>query len=100
VDIKKHAINKAMQSPSKYKISAIGLDHRGKVLGSTFNSLRFNRYGGGLHAEMRLIQRYRNNVKTIILCRVGRSGNILPIQPCERCAKVLTKKNITVITVE
>ena len=93
------AINKAKQSPSKYKISAIGLDHRGKLLGSAFNSPRFGRYGGGLHAEMRLLHRYGTNVKTVIVCRVGLSGDILPIDSCPRCKKVLDKLGIKVLSI-
>ena len=94
------AINKAEQSPSKFKISAIGLDEKGQVLGSAFNSIRFDRFGGGVHAEMALLSRYGNNVKIIILCRVGKSGELRPIHPCEKCQKILDKKSIKVITVE
>lgn len=94
------AIKKAAQSPSKYKISAIGLDDKGQVLGSAFNGLRFERFGGGIHAEMALLARYGKNVRTIILCRVGMAGDLRPIKPCDRCQKTLDKKSIKVITVE
>ena len=93
------AINKALQSQGRYKISAIGLDHKGNVLGSCFNHVRFDRYGGGAHAEMRLVQRYKTNVKTIIICRVGRSGNVLPIKPCNKCQKILDKLKIKTVTI-
>ena len=98
-EIQDRAINKAKQSQAKYKISAIGLDKKGKVLGSAFNQLRFSKFGGGLHAEMLLLHRYGNKVKTIILCRVGKHGSILPIEPCKKCQKILDKLKIKVISV-
>jgi len=94
------AKQKANQSPTRYKVSAIGLDHKGNLLGSAFSSYRFSRYGGGIHAEMALLHRYSSNVKTILICRVGRSGDILPIDPCPRCQKVLNKLGIKVITMK
>ena len=93
------AKKKASQSPSKYKISAIGLDFKGNIVGSAFNSLRFNCYGGGIHAEMALLSRYGSHIKTIILCRVGRTGLVLPIHPCEKCQKILDKMGVKVVTI-
>jgi cytidine deaminase len=97
--IQDRAINKAKQSQAKYKISAIGLDRRGNLLGSACNQLRFSKFGGGLHAEMLLLHRYGNKVKTIILCRVGRGGDVLPIEPCDKCQKVLDKLKIKVVSI-
>jgi len=94
------AIKKSQNSSSKFKISAVGLNHKGEILGQAFNRPRFDRYGGGVHAEMALLNRYGNRVKTIILCRTGNSGDILPIDPCVRCQKVLDKKGIKVVTVK
>ena len=94
------AKQKANQSPTRYKVSAIGLDHKGNLLGSSFSSFRFSRYGGGLHAEMALLHRYGANIKTMIICRVGRSGEILPIDSCSRCQKVLNKMGIKVIALK
>lgn len=94
-----YAKKKAGQSICKYRISAIGLDKFGKVLGAAMNRPMLSKYHGGVHAEMSLLQRYKNNVKTIILCRVSASGNLLPIDPCERCAKVLDKMNIKVVSI-
>lgn len=94
------AINKALQSSSTHKVSAIGLNAKGELLGAAFNSPRFSRHGGGNHAEMALLKRYGKNVRTIILCRTGKSGDILPIEPCSRCSKVLKKLGIKVYTVK
>lgn len=94
------AIQKAKQSNIKFKISAIGLNHKGEYLGSAFNDVRFDHFGGGFHAEMRLLHRYGNKVKTIILCRVGKSGKIRPIEPCKNCQKVLDKLKIKVVLIK
>jgi len=93
------AIQKARNSPSKFKISVIGFNAKGEVVGQAFNSLRFNHQGGGIHAEMALLKRYGNHIKTVLLCRVGNSGDILPIDPCPSCKRVLDKKRIKVIKV-
>jgi len=44
------------------------------------------RFGGGIHAEMALMAQYRKNIHHILIVRVGRSGNFLPIDPCEMCS--------------
>ena len=100
MDIMAFAVKKAKQAPSKFKVSAIGLDYKGNYLGSAYSSTRFLRYGGGLHAEMALLHRYGDKVKTMIICRVGQSGEIRPIEPCERCQKILDKMNIKVYCIK
>lgn len=94
------AKQKAKQSSGRYKISAVGFDHKGNYLGISCNYKRFDRYGGGLHAEMNLLHRYGSKVKTMMICRVGATGDLLPIDPCERCQKVLDKLGIKVITIK
>jgi len=94
------AIKKAEQSISSYKISAIGLSRNGNVIASAMNRPRFGRYGGGVHAEMEVLRKGAGKISTIILCRVGLSGKVRPIHPCESCQKVLDKYGIKVITVE
>lgn len=91
--------SKAHKSDCKYKISAIGFDKKGELIGVTNNTHRFLGKGKGLHAEMRLIRRYGNNIKTMIICRVGRSGIMRPIDPCETCSRVATKLGIKIQTI-
>lgn len=97
--IRKTAISKARQSISGYKISAIGISKNGNIISKATNHPRFDRYGGGLHAEMKLLRKCGNRISTIILCRVNRNGGVLPIEPCPRCKKILDRKMIKVITV-
>jgi|GEM_PF-1906653 len=90
---------KAHKSDCKYKISAIGFDKKGELVGITNNTHRFIGKGRGLHAEMRLMKHYGNNLKTIIICRVGRSGLMRPIEPCETCARIAAKLGIKIHTI-
>ena len=92
------AIKKAKQSSCRFKVSAIGLDKNGKFLGAAYNRHRMSKKGGGIHAEIALLNKTKD-VKTIILCRVGRSGDLLPIHPCKTCQRVLDKMNIKVYTI-
>lgn len=92
------AIRKANQSSCHYRISAIGFSKRGDMLCCYTNKPRFSRLGGGLHAEMRVI-RSNPKVKTMLICRIGAGGALLPIHPCKRCSKVLNKLGVKVVTV-
>ena len=90
---------KAIRSPSKYHIGVIGLNIRGEIIGTAFNSPRFNRIGGGNHAEMMLMRKCGRDLKTIILCRVGARGNILPIDPCIVCKTKADELKIKIVTI-
>lgn len=94
------SIRKASKSSGRYKISAIGINYRGEIIGSAFNTPRFHRKGGGNHAELNLIKRCGKDLKTIILCRVGGFGNLLPIHPCKTCQTKADELGIKIITVD
>jgi hypothetical protein len=94
--------NKASRSPSKIKISAIAFDNKGDILGTvtnSFNNWEIPRKSTGKHAERTLIARYGELIKTILICRVGLGGNILPIDPCPTCQKVAKKYGIKIVSV-
>lgn len=93
------AINKARQSISSFRISAIGISKNGNVIASAFNRPRFGRSGGGVHAEMELLRRGRNQIATIILCRIGKNEEVLPIEPCIHCRKIIDKLGIKIVYV-
>jgi len=100
---------KASHSPCTYRISAIAFDKHGDVLGHSTNSHSKNwnvidrcgvgREGTARHAERVLLERYRNLVKTIIICRIGRSGELRPIDPCKTCLKAAAKYGAKIISV-
>lgn len=100
---------KASHSPCTYKISAIAFDAKGDVLGHVTNSHSKNwnvldkcgkgRQGTAQHAERRLLARYGELVKTIVICRIGRSGELRPINPCKTCLKAAAKYGAKIISV-
>lgn len=94
------ARKKAGQSNCRYKISALGFNRKGEFIGATFNIKRFMRKGGGIHAEMKLMSIYGTLLKRIIICRVNRNGDFLPIHPCKTCQKKANELNIKIITIE
>ena len=99
---------KASHSPCTYKISAVGFDAKGDILGHVTNSHSKNwnvlekekvgRAGTAIHAERRILQQYKDLVKTIVICRVGRSGDVRPIDPCPVCQKVASKYGAKIIS--
>lgn len=94
--ITEFAIKRASKSMCRYRISAIGLNKKGEVIGSAFNKPRFDKLHGGLHAEVNLIRRYQSQLKTIIICRVNAKGKVLPIHPCVKCKELADKLKIEI----
>lgn len=106
--IEKLLKEKASHSPCTYRISGIAFDAKGEILGHVSNSHSRNwnildkqeigRAGTASHAERRLFARYGQLVKTIVICRVGRSGKIRPIDPCPACQKVAAKYGAKIVS--
>lgn len=100
---------KAECSPCTYRISGIAFSKKGNILGYCTNSHSkwqvldkspIGRAGTAEHCEKRLIEKYGRRIHTIVICRVGRSGNILPIDPCKSCSKLAAKYDITIKTIK
>jgi tRNA(Arg) A34 adenosine deaminase TadA len=94
------AIKKARQSDCNYRVSCIGLNSHGDVIGSSVNKHKDNGKGKGLHAEVELIKKFGRKIRTIIICRCNSQGIILPIHPCDTCKKILDRMNIDIITIK
>ena len=94
------AIKKAKQSICKYKISAMGFDKKGNLIGTAFNRPRFSRHGGSYHAEKELMAQYGDNLKTIIICRTNSNGDLLPIDPCPSCLEKATELGIKIKSIK
>ena len=92
-------IRRASKSFCRYKISAIGLGKKGEVISYGVNKPRFERKGGGLHAEMVLMAKYQDLIKTIIICRVNNRGKLRPIHPCQMCRRKAKELGIRILTV-
>ena len=94
------ARKKAAQSNCKFFVAAFGFNKSGVVVIAKTNRPRFNRYGGGLHAERLVMQQAKKRgVVRIMICRVGKAGTLLPIEPCETCQKIANKLGIEINTV-
>lgn len=100
VEITSLAVKKAKQSTCTYRVSALGINKKGEVVYTSFNKSRFMSKGGGIHAEMDVMLKGGPGVKTIIICRVGRSGDILPIEPCASCRRKAEELGIRIVSVE
>ena len=94
---------KAVQSPSKYRISAVAFDGRGEFLAQSFNGLPCAgikiKTGCGVHAESKLMMKYGQLVKTIIISRVGHGGDWRPISPCKKCQALADKLGVKLISI-
>jgi len=100
-NIKELARKKAAQSQCRSKVSALGLNKNGDIVCKAFNLSRFSRPGGGIHAEQIVMQQSRKKgVVSIIICRVGKGGNILPIHPCDTCQEKADELGIKILTVQ
>ena len=90
--------NKALKSICKHKVAAIGFNKQGKIINCKFNRPRFGRKGGGVHAELEVIKDLR--VRAVVICRINKTGKVLPLHPCAACKKVLNKLGISVRSIE
>lgn len=84
----------------KYRIAALAFTKSGNYIDIRYNGFReglSNRKGAGLHAEQDLIHRYGNIIDTIYILRVGKSGDYLPIHPCETCSSIAKKRGIKIV---
>ena len=100
---------KAKHSPCTYRLAAVAISKKGNILGHCTNNhskwqvlekTPIGRAGTAQHCERLLIQKYGQRIHTIIICRIGRSGEIRPIDPCPACAKLANKYGITIKTVQ
>ncbi len=100
---------KASRSDCTYKVSAVAFDKKGNVLGHMTNKHSnwdvlekengLGRAGTAQHAERLLMSRYAGVVKSIIICRVGHSGEIRPISACPACQKVADKLGVKITSI-
>lgn len=101
--------SKAKRSSCTYRVAAIAFDKKGDILGHVTNKhSEWNviektgngRAGTSRHAERLLLGRYANNVKTIVICRVGHSGALRPIDPCPACRKAAEKLGVKIVSLQ
>lgn len=99
-ELKQRLKTKALKTQCKTKVVAIGYDKTGRILNIQHNKPRFSRKGGGLHAEELVMKKSGKNLHRISIMRVGRSGDVLPIEPCVKCSKLADKLGVILDTLE
>lgn len=91
---------KANQSSCIFKVAALGFNKKGECVASSVNKPFLNKKGGGIHAEEQLFKvAKKKGIVKILLCRVGRSGELRPIKPCCSCSKTAKKLGITIVSI-
>lgn len=91
---------KAKQSICKMRVAALGFNSAGDCVISSTNRPYKSQKGGGIHAEDTIFaQSKQKGVVRILICRIGNGGDLLPIDPCERCAAKAEKLGIRIDTV-
>jgi len=96
-------IKKGISVINTYKVVCAAFNHHGDLLGIVSNTFRNDNVKparfAGYHAEMRALHRWGTAIKSLVLMRTGRSGDILPIDCCPKCEAVLNKLEIKVFKI-
>ncbi len=91
---------KASQSTCKSKIAALGFNKRGECVASAVNRPFLSRKGGGVHAEEEIFKvALQRGIIRILICRVGKGGELRPIEACKSCSKTAKKLGIRITSV-
>lgn len=96
--IKKMSIYRGLS----YRVIAAAYTKHGNLLGTEMNGwreMRTVRRGMGKHAEQALIKKFGRKIDTIYILRVGNSGDVLPIHPCESCSRIANKRGIKIVPI-
>lgn len=100
MNIKQIAIKKAQQSDCRYKVSAIGFNRKGDIIGTSCNKHRVNKPGQSIHAEIDLMVRHGRKLRSIVICRTNNSGDLLPIHPCSTCQKFADRYGVIIRSIK
>lgn len=99
--IVERARRKATQSICRTKVSALGFNANGDLVFTATNRPRFSREGGGIHAERAVMAHSRKyGITSILIARVNRSGDLLTIDPCDKCQSIADDLGIKLYTVK
>jgi cytidine deaminase len=86
LNIIQRAIKKAEQSTCKMKVAALGFNRDGVCVSAKTNKPRFQRKGGGMHAERLVMEEAKvKGIVKILICRIGKGSELRPIDPCPAC---------------
>jgi hypothetical protein len=92
--IHSRVLRKALSSTCRYRVVAIGLDHRHRLIGITVNTPRLQ--SRGMHAEERLMHTSPRSLSLVLIARVGSQGDFLGIDPCPHCSKLARRRGVRI----
>lgn len=78
----------------QHRVVAAGIDFRGRIIGLATNRPRLQ--NRGWHAEEWLLYRSPRSLSRILLVRVNKVGELLPIEPCAHCAKLANRRGVVI----
>lgn len=78
----------------RYRVIGAGLDSRGNIISIKTNQPRLK--SQGFHAEERLLFNSPRSLVKIIILRIGARGELRPIDACERCLRLATKRGVKI----
>jgi len=97
-DIVRRLRKKAMKSSCRTKVAAIGFSSHGEPLACEFNRPRFSKHGGGIHAEMAVMNNAPANLSLIVLVSVTKTGKLRRIRPCSACARKAMELGVRIVS--
>jgi deoxycytidylate deaminase len=81
----------------RHRVVACGLDNNNNIISLATNTPRLQ--SRGYHAEERVIFSSPKSLRKILIIRVNKKGDLLPIHPCNNCFELAVKRNIDIIPV-
>ena len=89
-------LKRKRQRYSMQVVTAIAVSKKGNILGTSCNNPSNVPGMRHKHAEGILMARFGKSIYKIFILRVGRGGNLLPIEPCEQCLKLALRLGISI----
>jgi hypothetical protein len=94
-------VKKASQSICRSRVAALGFNKKNECVITTVNKPNMRKKGGGIHAEEQIFKVARKyGIVKILICRIGSDKKLLPIDPCESCAKTAKKLGIEITSIK
>ena len=106
----RYAKNLAEQVDGKYRVCAIALDKRGRLIAHGVNSysqthprqselarLSGNPHKQYLHAEIACLVKCRRTPVKLMVVRIDRQGNICMARPCRICNQAISEAGIKTV---
>ena len=95
-NLRQRVIKKGKKSICRFSVVAVGINKRGTVISIKTNRPRFSKKSGGIHAEMGVMIECPKSLCRILIARINKKGEFLPIDPCSTCLRKAKDLNIKI----